>query len=94
MILSSRTYRCIVITGARDNEQLFSQPASCSDNYDPRNSTGRQGIISRLGLLRVFITTVSGQPGANSRLTFKLGPEQLMEVDHAAKAEALASLDL
>jgi hypothetical protein len=30
--------------------------------------------------------------GKIDRLTFKLGPEQLMEADHAAKAEALASL--
>src|ERR1700733_4598989 len=47
---------------ARDNVRLFSQQANCDDYYDPRNSTGHPGIISisRLGLLRVFVTTVSG----------------------------------
>jgi arylsulfatase len=30
--------------------------------------------------------------GKIDRLTYKLGPEQLMEADHAAKAEALASV--
>jgi hypothetical protein len=32
---------------ARDNVRLFSQQASCSENYDPRNATGHAGIISR-----------------------------------------------
>src|SRR5271156_4265747 len=45
---------------ARDNVLHFSQQASGAENYVPRNSTGHPGIISRLGLLRVFVTTVSG----------------------------------
>jgi len=28
----------------RDNVRLFSQQASCSENYDPRNSTGMPAL--------------------------------------------------